>query len=204
MDVLIALLTGALAFIGAVFGHFVAFDLNTAAKRRDIIRNHIERYAELISKDEAWLSDYKNALLFGKGKSSTSDAPHSEAYALFIMYFQSRLSEPMLELIKARSDYEAAIDGCWAERLTLAKAKLQANAANPVLMTAEAAISVSILPKSSIEKTQEFHGPYYLATLKCIKAASVVAHETIPEKSQIVQWGGEMASAIKRRISPRG
>jgi hypothetical protein len=90
MSVVVALITGALAFVGALFGNFLAFDLNATAKRREVRREQIERFADLIGEDQTWLGDYRTELLFREGPEGTP-AHFDRAYGIYALYFADEL-----------------------------------------------------------------------------------------------------------------
>ena len=175
MSTWIPILTGLMAFFGAVVGHFVAFDLNAAAKRREVRRAQIERFAEFISEDTGWMDEYRSEELFGEGKSEHGISPHDKAFAIYVLYFGEEISTQMSELISARNQLQTAIGTTYTARLKLAQANKKALAE----------ISPS---QAEVDAVTNKYRTYYEATLQCLLAASTIAQGTIPEKSQIGRW----------------
>ena len=174
-SVWIPIFTGLLAFFGAVAGHFVAFDLNAAAKRREVRRAQIERYAEFMSEDNTWMAHYKHETLFGQVNFQKETAPSDRAQAIFMLYFAPELSNTMKQFLVARREYEAALGMGYI-------ARLQAAAAN------DQPIERARAPQASIELIEARHSPYYKAILDNLEGASKIVQETLPERSQIVRW----------------
>lgn len=174
-SVWIPIFTGLLAFVGAIIGHFVAFDLNSAAKRREVRRAQIERYAEFMSEDQTWMARYQHETLFGQVDFQKDTAPHDRALAIFMLYFVTELENTMKRFIVARMEYEAAIVGGYIARAQAAAATNQS-------------IQQAKAPQTNIDLIHAKHGPYYKAIVDNLEVASKIAQETIPEKSQIVRW----------------
>ena len=187
MSTWIPILTGLLAFVGAIAGHFVAFDLNTAARRREVRRAQIERLAEFVSEDRTWLRDYRNEALFGLGKFAPGHAPFDRAKAIYMLYFRPELSAQWTALLQARHEFEAEMDKGYMERLRLALANKQE-------------LSATCLPQADLDVVTGKHPAYYEATLQILIAASQVAQETIPEKSQIARWCADRWTQFRRRF----
>lgn len=190
MSTWIPILTGFLAFVGAIVGNFVAFDLNAAAKRREVRRAQIERFAELISEDQTYLSEYRTEVLFREGTFAPRNAPYDKAYAIYVLYFMDELATPMKTLILARHEYEKEIDTGYMARLSLAQANRQA-------------LSVTSSPKANLNTVLEKHSPYHKAMLDCLVTASRIVQETIPEKSRIGRWCADRWTQIKCRFVRR-
>src|SRR6267143_4474125 len=171
----IPVLTGLLAFVGAILGHFVAFDLNTAAKRRDVRRTQIDRFAELVSEDETWMDEFRVEALFKEGDFARGTEPSDKARAIYVLYFGKELSVPMTAFLRARHDYKTALrQGC-VDRMGLAVAS-----GKPLSMTT--------LPQADQDAILAKFEPYYQSILRNLGAASTIVQETLPEKSQIVRW----------------
>jgi hypothetical protein len=185
----VALLSGILAFFGAIVGHFVAFDLNTKGKRRDVRRGHIERFAEHLSEDETWLDRYRQESLFLEGKKPIDTAPYDKAFALYLLYFGVELAESMEALQEARFAYLDAMN-----RGLLARMELAAKTSAPSL----ARIA---LPAAEVKSIIEKFGPYYEGLLRCLAAASNIAIATIPEESAIKNWWDALCSRVRRVFS---
>jgi len=185
MSTWIAVLTGLFAFVGVIAGHFVYFDLNAATKRREVRRAHIERFAELISDDVAWLHGYQRESLYGEGKSDAWTAPYRKAYAIFLLYFRDELSlyQSLTALLNARHEYEAAIDRGYMARLGLVRSRQ--------------ALSVTPAPEADRDTVTEKHRPYYEAVLDCLVVASEITQKTIPEESVIVRWCVDIWARIR-------
>jgi hypothetical protein len=173
MTVTGALLVGLLAFVGAMFGHLVAFDLNATSRRREVRRNQIERLAEFLSEDVSALFSYQEELLFGKGEKSKGHSPYEKAYAIYILYFWEELADKFSVLIAARQKYKEAIDLAFVERLNTAIAGGK---------TSVAGIAPSKLAQDNVLK---LHEPYYQAVLDCLASASKIAQTTIPAQSTL-------------------
>jgi hypothetical protein len=174
-SVWIPIFTGLLAFVGAVAGHFVAFDLNAAAKRRDVRRAQIERYAEFISEDQTYMDHYKQETLFGTINFEKETAPRDKAYAIFMLYFATELSRTMNQFITARLEYQFALNNGYVARLQVAAANNQP-------------LEHDRVPQATIDVIQAKYPHYYKAIVDNLDAASKIAQETIPEKSQIGHW----------------
>jgi hypothetical protein len=174
MSAWIPLLTGLLAFIGVLLGHYVHFVFGATAKRREVRRLQIERFAELISEDLTWMDTYRRNLLFGEGKIDGGTEPNDKAFAIYALYFWSDLTEAMLEFTAARDAYKDAIANGYAARLQLA-------------MDNHQPLSVTRLAQAQLEPITERYRPYYQALLNALEAASNVAEQTIPE-SRIARW----------------
>ncbi len=190
MSAWIPILTGLMAFVGAIAGHFVAFDLNAAAKRREVRRAQIERFAELISEDQTWLSDYRVEALYREGTFAPGSSPYDRAYAIYVLHFMDELATPMKALISARHEFEREIDKGYLVRLDLAVANAQ-----PLSRTSP--------PDANAKAVTEKHSPYHEAMLKCLLAASRIVQETIPEKSQIGRWCADRWTQIRHLFGHR-
>lgn len=196
MTALVALLVGLLAFVGAMFGHLVSFDLNATSRRREVRRQQIERLAEFLSEDTAFLSSYSKDLLYGKGREAREQPPYRRAYAICILYFSSEFKDKFSALIQARTDYVTAIDSAYMERLRSAVAGNQLlEVTSP---TQEAAAAVL-----------DLHNPYYQTILDCLSVASKIAQETIPAQSTVQMiWttcktrGKSILAKLSRRKLP--
>lgn len=169
----IALFSGLLAFFGAIVGHLVAFDLSTLAKRRDIRRTHIERFAEYLSEDVPWMEQYFRETLFLAGGYPATEGPYEKAFALYILYFGEELAEPIKTLQIARHAYQSAMNEGLSTRCALAAQSPGGSLTN------------TRLPDEQLKTITEKFTPYYDASLRCLQAASKIAAATIPEKSQI-------------------
>lgn len=176
MSAWIPILTGLLAFVGAIAGHFVAFNLNAAAKRRDVRRAQIERFAEFISEDQTSMDKYRQQALYGKiDYFQTETAPADSAFAIYMLYFSTELTNTMSPFITARQEYKTAMGQGFGRRLSAATATMQP-------------LSSTVLPKADTDSIMAKYPPYYQAILDNLGAASKIAQETIPEKSQMATW----------------
>ncbi len=175
MSVWIPILTGLLAFVGAIAGHFVAFDLNSAAKRREVRRTQIERFAEFISEDQTWMNNYRNEALFGQGNFQPGTSPRDKAFAVYRIYFAAELANTMNAFVQARYEFEAAIDAGYLARLQTVGATGQS-------------LSITVLPRGEIDLIMAKYRPYYQGIVDNLDAASTIIQETIPEESQMARW----------------
>jgi hypothetical protein len=180
-------ITGFLAFLGAIAGHFVAFDLNAAAKRRDVRRSQIERLAEFISEDQTWMDNFRQIALFGDGEFQTSTEPSDKAFAIYTLYF-GELTHTMEPFVTARHEYKKALREGYGARLQAAREHNQ-----PLASTA--------LTDAEVDAISEKYAPYYGSLLGILDAASKVAEETIPEKSLLVRWWEDKCAKVARAFS---
>jgi len=169
MSIWIAVLTGLFAFGGVVAGHFVAFDLNAAAKRRDLRRAHKERFAELISEDLTWLEDCRRELLYGYGKSVSGSAPYDKAYAIYRLYFGSELTESIKNLKELPGEYKSELEAPLTARRNTARA-----AKKPLLATIPSVNDVKTLDAIALA--------YRNAVKDCLTAASSISDEAVPRR----------------------
>lgn len=186
MSVLVALLSGVLAFLGAVVGHFVAFDLNSNAKRRDVRRTQIERMAEFLSEDVSWTDTYSKALVFGEERTAKDAAPYDKAFAIYVLYFGSELRANMEDLVKARHEYIKAIDAAHIERLDTAfKNKTD--------------LATTRSTDKARENVLNSYKPYYRAILACLLRSSEIVEGTIPAQSTLRRAWSTWLSKLSRR-----
>lgn len=188
MSAWIPISTGLLAFAGVIFGQIVASDLNTAAKRRDVRRGHIERMTDLLNEDVSWMREYERRSLFLPLEMPTfALGPYYQASAIFQLYFHSELSAQWGDLADARGDLKNAIEDAVLIRVNLAGRSSERNSA----LTPEQTRPV-------LEKDRH----YYSCFLDVVERASQVAQETIPEESQLKKaWSAasaKLASLLKR------
>jgi hypothetical protein len=169
MSVLIALLTGVLAFVGVLLGHFVSSDLNAVHKRRDIRRAQLERLGEFISEDRTWMSNYRREMAFGAAESPSAVAPFDRARAIYHLYFHKELEACMSDFMAKRHAYDRAIDKACLERIQ--------TAAKDGKRVSEVAPS-----KAALDEIQKEFGPYYEALTTTLGEASKLINATMPEE----------------------
>jgi hypothetical protein len=182
------LLVGVLAFLGAFLGQFVAFDLNAAAKRREVRREQIERFAEFLSEDNTWMEHFRDETLFGEVDHNKKDiAPKDKAFAIYALYFRKELSSAMIAFVTARREYQAALNGGQINRLLASSASGQP-------------MSITKLPDAEVELIQAKYSPYYQALLGNLSVAAEIVQETIPEESQMARWCADSWAGLMERL----
>ena len=170
MSALTVIFTGLLAFVGAILGHFVAFDLNAAARRRETRRAQAERLGQLLAEDITWTSTYRRQQLFGPG-AAPEGSPFDQAHAIYVLYFANEIKDEMLELLKSRAAYIGAIDEGHVERLKIAKSKEE--------------FEVTAPSGDSLRKVGTASGPYHKATFKSLSEAAKIIEACMPEDSEL-------------------
>jgi hypothetical protein len=186
LSVWIPIFTGLMALLGAVAGHFLAFELSAAAKRREVIRAQIERFAELVSEDVTWMHKYRIALLFEEGQAWDA-SPYDKAYAVCMLYFADKLREEIVALVETRHAFVRAIDDTYSGRLNRGIA-----AGQP--------LKSSRPTQAEVAAVAEAYVPYYRAVRECVRSSSSIVQETIPETSPMVIRIKSYWSKAVRRI----
>lgn len=173
MSISIALLTGLLAFIGVVLGHFVSSDLNALHKRREVRRAQLERLGEYISEDRTWMDSYRREMLYRGGDSPSEPSPFDRARAIYHLYFYDELKGSMSLLIEKRREFDLAIDRGHLERLDAATKSGQ-----PVTGVAPS--------KAAQDEVFKHFDPYYKAFLNALTEISKLIKTTMPEELETV------------------
>jgi hypothetical protein len=187
MSAWIPLVTGLLAFGGVFLGHFVAFDLNAAARRREVRRSQIERLAELMNEDTIYIREYIREALFRTGNFPPGPNPAKKAAAIQMLYFQQELATEMNAFEEARFQYEQRIDSAYLARLRA--------------VTPQQPIEKTFVSDAQIEEIKSLHPAYYRGVLNVLKVASTIALETIPEGSHAFKCFDRVWKRIRGKTS---
>jgi len=182
MTFISSLVVALFALAGSVLGHFLANDLDSARKRRDVRREKIEQFADLMVKGTDWF-DQRCIEATTRGNMSLTGDPFHLARAIAEMYFAGELD--LGELLKTRRDLIAELGKTFTARAARAIAEDRRLDDTPPTDEEGDAINAAYS-----RYTEEFQ--------RSMAVARVIVRETLPADSET----GKAWKRVRDWLSP--